>query len=113
MTDDYKQQGNDHPAQIQQLIYSNPCYILIINAEKQCNSQKTKQNKTLNSLLVRSSILLANNHLWTGRQTERRQRELKTAIKSNDQMRSNWFRKTLQLLRLQDRQTQSDDGLCS
>lgn len=118
---------------------SNPYYILIINAEKQCDSPKT-----LDSLLALSSILLASNHLWTGRQTERRQRELKTAIKSNDQMHCNWFRKTVllaprhdgslsviragwcfsctpwrrplvkrQLLRLHARQTQSNDGLRS
>lgn len=118
---------------------SNPYYILIINAEKQCDSPKT-----LDLLLALSSISLASDHLWTGRQTERRQRELKTAIKSNDQMHCNWFRKTVllaprhdgslsviragwcfgctpwrrplvkrQLLRVHARRTQSDDGLRS
>lgn len=84
MTDDCKQQLQSCTDAT--IDYSNFHYILIINAEKQCNSQ----NNTY-LFLVRSCILLVNNHLWTGRQTERRQREVKTAMKSEDQMHSNWF----------------------
>lgn len=62
------------------LIYSYAYYILIINAENIANC------KSQNFLLLLSSILFLNNDLCTGRQTERRRRELKTAVKSNGQI---------------------------
>lgn len=79
--DDCKQPGNYYLVRAQHdLIYSYAYYILIINAENIANC------KSQNFLLLLSSILLLNNDLCTGRQTERRRRELKTAVKSNGQI---------------------------